>query len=507
MRAKASSVLRRLPAVLLAVIAAGGARSLPPAPRTLRVCDDVSDPAGLDPHYSFDDKSADILDQIYEGLVRIDANGKVAPALAAGWRRVDDRSVRFFLRAGVRFQDGEPFDAAAAAASLRREFAAPAPPAALFSDVVEARAEGRYVLLVRTRGPDDLLLRRLAQFAPIVPPSLSRRSGPLPPDAAPVGTGPYEFVRWIRGREIVLAANPGYWRGRAPYDRVVFRFIRAGNQVPALIRGDLDLLTDVPAPLIRSVARAPGLRVLKVRSLLTDAFWFTSLRGPLEDVRVRRALNYAVDKSRLIREASGGDGVPIATLSMPGEFGHDARLAPYPYDPARARRLLRDAGYARGFTLRLLAVAQSARDAREIQADLRRVGVRLETTVVPISEGYQIAAEGALRRYDINANVAPDPIGHMGFLASVCFSSASALSAGGLPGFDARYRRMEEARGAASERRRAERLDDWIYRQAPAIFTYQRVRAYGLRRGVAFAPRRDGMLVLAARRPDAGGAR
>ncbi len=475
---------------------AGLAQSPSASGHTLRLCDDIAGPAGLDPHFSFDNKTDNILNQIYEGLVRIDAEGRIVPALAARWETVDDRSIRFFLRKEIVFHNGEAFDSRAVTGSLKRQLSGASPLTGQIAGIEEVRAESGDKVLIRTRQPDALLLRRLARFARIVPPSMSRNIEPFSPEAAPIGTGPFRFVSWEKGKRLVLAANPQSWRGKPFFDRVVFEFIPEDKQIESLLQGDVDVLTEVPGTRTLFVAQVQGLRIIKAKTLSTHAFWFTSLKGPLADVRVRQALNLAIDKNELIRYAAMGNGTAMATLSMAGEVGHNPRLTSYPYDLKKARRLLKDAGYEKGFKLRLLAVQQSERDAKIIKSQLHQIGVEAELPVVSIADGFRIISEGKLRGYDIHANLAPDPIGHMGFLAGVCFSSSSPMSAGGVPGFDERYQRLMQTHAESEHEKMAEDLDQWIYEQALGIFTYQRVQTYGVRSRIHLESQLTGMLDL-----------
>lgn len=462
-----------------ALLAAALAAAAPPA--AFVICDDVFEPASLDPERAFDNKSDGILNQVYEGLARIDSSGALAPALAQSWERVDPLTLRFELRA-ARFHDGAPVTAQDARDSLLRQLDSGSPASMQIASIAEVVAESSSTLVVRSRQPDGLLLRRLAAFARVA--------------KAGAGTGPYRLGAREPGKWLELERFDGYW-GQAPArERVRFVFLPEEEQLAALEAGKVDLLTDLPGTMTRRVAERPDLELRKAATLAMHAFWFTSFKGALSDRRVRRALNHALDRAELIRYAARGNGRPLATFSMPGEAGHDPALLPYAHDEKKARALLKEAGLAKGLSLRGLVISQSEREARVIAAQLKKVGVTLELEVVPIAEAFRIVGAGKNRDYDFFANLAPDPVAHASFLAGVCLHSASPMSAGGYPGFDERYGAILGAPDAEAQEKAARALDSFIHEEALGLFTYQRIKTFAARAGAGVTPPLSGMLDL-----------
>lgn len=460
------------------------------AQNSMTLCDDVRDPATLDPYRSFDNKSDDILFQVYEGLVRFDRDGKIEPALATGCSQSDPLTLRCELRKGVRFHNGDPLDAEAVRWSILRaidpkEGNPAAPQLASISDV---KAVDPSTVEIRTRQPDGLLLRRLASFVRIASPRYFAQVGAAKFAEFPVGTGPFRFVSWDKSRSIRLAANGSYWeKGYPRMQSVTFVFLPEDKQRELLFSGKVDLLTEIPATKTIEVAKNEQTKILKRLVLTTPVFWFTSFAGPLADKRVRQALNMAVNKERLIRYAVLGNGKPVATFSLEGETGHNESLVPYPYSPQRARKLLAEAGYLKGFKISIMSAPQAARDSNIVRSEWQKIGVEATVVVLSLQEmmGQLIAArDGKPFDYGVAANLAPNPTAHMCFLPGVCFYSRSFASLLKSPEFDRMYEALVGTVDPAKQLELAQKLDAWIYEEALGVFSYQKIRTYALNKNL-----------------------
>lgn len=478
--------------VLAASLLAPAAAAAPAG--TLVVCDDVTDPMTLDPHREFSEKNHTLLQQVFEGLVRFGPDGAIEPALATSWSRVDERTVRFSLRRGVVFHNGEPFDAESVRFSIER-YLDPAtgfPALGFISTIERAAVVDPWTVDIVTRRPDGLLLNRLAGFVVFVAPARYRHGAPEELASRPVGTGPFRFREWRRGEAIELEANDRYWAPGAPkLARLVFRFIPAGAQVDELMAGRVDLLTSLPGTRTLEVQRNPGTKVIKRPTFYTVAANFNVSRAPLSSAAVREAVNLAVDRRALIRYDIFGNGVPVATLSLPGEEGHDASLKPYPYDPERARVLLRAAGHGQGLVLKALLKKNAERTGRMLAKQLAEVGIRLEFTVFQDNDMFEYFREKD--RWDMAVYDCPDPMHHAFFIRSIFLAGGSPFSLSSVPGIDERLERLVGAVDAGERRRVSEDLDRLIRENHLALPTYQRNRTYGLRSRVTFEPYVSGM--------------
>lgn len=301
---------------------------------------------------------------IYDGLTAIDDDDQLGPGLATEWTLVEPTVWRFKLREGVRYSNDRPFDAEAAAevfAFLRSDQGKRTLIGSEARGIVEARAIGPLELEIRTERPDPVLPRRLAAIMMIEPQAVAD----MGMDAyaqKPVGTGAFVMTGWDqRTRRLTLARNPKSWRSSTIDGVVFYELPSAAGRTQALLSGDVDLsLVDLEET---ERLERNGFHVLYTPAMQVKAYSFRNVGGdpasPLRDVRVRQALNYAVDKeaiASLLPENAKPSGQPAAK----GVFGYDPTIPPYPYDPAKARRLLAEAGYLNGFNLTMEVLTDAA---------------------------------------------------------------------------------------------------------------------------------------------------
>lgn len=474
------------------LLAAGPSLAGGPA-GSLVVCDDVRDPATLDPHKQFTEKNHALLQQVFEGLVRFGPDGAIEPALARRWERLDPLRMRFHLRRGVEFHDGEPFDAEAVRLSIERYLdPATASPAAGFLDPLSHAVvvDTGTVDLVTSR-PDGLLLNRLAGFVLIVGARALRERGPDALAERPIGTGAFRFERWDKGRAVVLTANDRYWDpGRPKLRRLEFRFLPEARQLGALLSGEVDLLPNLPGSRSVTVRRNPRLKLVKKATSNMIVGSFRAAEGPLADARVRRALNLGIDKADLIRYGVLGNGRPLASLIFPSEPGYDPALVSYPYDPARAKRLLAEAGHPRGFTLKTLLKATASRPGKIIAAQLARIGVRLELHELPDAVLFDRVRQ---KSFDMAIVDISDPMLHPFFIQAILMYSKSPYALSRDPEYDARLERMSATLDPAEQAEAMRALGKHLHDQALALFVYQTIRVHAMARDVRFEPYRSGM--------------
>lgn len=327
---------------------------------------------------------------VFDALTRIDGDGRLHPVLATAWRGSDDaRTWTFTLRRGVTFSNGRPFDADAVVAALAYLTGDPLPSdlnAIEFANVAGFRALGPHTVEIVSRAPAPLL-PRVASVLYAVEPETWRALGPVDFSYRPVGTGPFQVVRWGTA-EVKMAANRASWRPPRVDALTVLFQQDATARLQGLLSGQIDIVLGV-SPEDRAVLEAAGasVHVVVIPAVVALMLNATKPGSPFADARVRRAVNFAVDKERLVRVFYGGAVAPSGQPAARAALGHDPAIAAYPYDPARARALLREAGYGGGFTFTLEAVVGSTGSDgavyQQVAADLAQVGIVMN--IVPIS--------------------------------------------------------------------------------------------------------------------------
>ena len=463
-------------------------------PKRVVVCDYDRDPGGLDPFFELSEKKHTLIQQIFEGLVRYDADGEVVPALATSWEQTDPLHLRFHLREGVEFQNGEPFDAASVKYTLDR-FIDPSvgsPTGGLLSSIEKVVIVSSSVVDVVTRFPDAVLLRRLAGLVTFVPPAYYQQAGSEAFGKKPVGTGAFELESWEPGRRMVLRANKRYWaRGLPRIDQLVFRFITSPEeQVSELLKGKVDIVTELPGTATLKVKGNPSTTVIKKESLYTVGGHFNTQKPPFSDLRVRQAVNYAINKPELIRYDLLGNGEPAATMSAPGEVGYNTELQPYPYDPAKARALLKAAGVKLPLTVKTFIVPFVERAAKIVKKQLAEVGIVLDLHVRPEAEAVQALKN---EEWGLSFTTLPCPLVHVAFAQALLFYSRSPYSLNKDPLFDKQFEEASGATDPADSVKKFQALDKFVHDEALGLFLYRRTKTYGVSRKVKFTPYITGM--------------
>lgn len=377
-------------ALLAVLLAAATATAQTPEPRyggTLRVAI-TAEPPGLDPTISTSQEIARIVyANVHQGLVRIDREGRIVPALAESWTVSPDGTVyTFHLRPGVRFHDGSALDAADVLEMLER---ATDPHSGhthpeYYRDITHFDAPDPLTVRIELARPNAEFLYNLAR-----PDSVIFPEGTAAGQAAnPVGAGPFRVVSWQRGNRVNLARFDGYYEPALPYlDGVEFRFMPDPNgQLAALLAGDIDVIGYGLTPENGLVIQTqPGFKLLEGSSTSEVILAMNQSREPFSDRRVRQAITHAIDRRTVIEAAMFGFGTPIGSHMTPAEPYYLDLADHTPYDPARARELLAEAGYPDGFTatLALPQPYEYARRAGEVVADqLRQVGIELQLEIV-----------------------------------------------------------------------------------------------------------------------------
>src|SRR5881398_2309927 len=334
-----------------------------------------------------------MLEHIYDRLLDRDPKTfKPRPMLAESWRIVTDTTWEFKLRKGVKFHNGEPFTAHAVKATIdyaldpanKSHFTA----AAYWGLVKEVQVVDDFAVRFLTKQPwPNLIDSASLTNSLIMPAKALRELGPAKLAEKPIGTGPFKFVEWKRDERLVLEKNPDYWQGPADVSRVTFRFIpEFSARMAALLSGEIDIMKDVPPHAVEAVERSGRAKVRATVSSRINYLALVNLKpGPMQDVRVRRAMNHAVDVDELIRAVLKGRATRMCGPLAPANVDY-APVDCYKHDPARAQALFKEAGVDPA-KLQLTLDTPSGRYPLDkdvslaIAAQLQRIGIKVNVVV------------------------------------------------------------------------------------------------------------------------------
>ncbi len=378
-----------------------------------------SSPSAMDPHFHNLAANLSVAQNVFDTLVRMDADSRLQPGLAESWKLVDDHTWEFHLRPDARFHDGSPLTAQDVIWSLDRPATLVNSPAgfAIYTRGITGKsAPDAHTLRLATNGPYPLLLSDLSTIFIV---SRHATEGLATEDFARgqgmVGTGPYRFVSFARDDRVELARDPQSFRGLADWEHVTIRFMpNNATRMAALLSGDIDAMEGVPTSDLVAVKANPRLVFAQKVSGRLVYFYVDSgradtplvaakdggrlARNPLADLRVRRALSLAINRPALAERVMAGLGYSTANLVPETLFGYDPTLQPPGFDPDGARRLLAEAGYPDGFALTISGPNDRlVNDAQIVQAVaqmLSRVGIAARVETLPMAAYAPRGAKG-----------------------------------------------------------------------------------------------------------------
>ena len=304
-----------------------------------------ADPGHMDPRVEAGGIGWSIFEHIFDGFVFRDERTNPIPWLVERWEQVSPTTLRWHLRQGVKFHNGEEFTAESVQASFE-QYSAPtsrSPWRNRLAVVQDFKAADPHTIDLITERPNRPLLRNSTSAMALSPRALRELGEKFATN--PVGTGQMRFVEYQPGQHVVMEVNPQYWGQPSHFRQMRFRFIpENGTRIAALEAGEVMMINNVPPDQIARLKGNPNLQVLAAP---TNRVIFVTLRTdrkPFNDKRVRQAMNYAIDKEAITKDLLGGMG-PIARAPLPeAVFGFHPQLPPYTYNPERAMQLLAEAG-------------------------------------------------------------------------------------------------------------------------------------------------------------------
>jgi peptide/nickel transport system substrate-binding protein len=367
----------------------------------------------LDPHSQNHATTHSILQHTYEGLTRYTKTFGVEPCLAVSWKQISDTQWRFNLRKGVKFHDGSPFTADDVVFSFGRIKQPQGTNQVYVSGINEVKKIDDHTVEFILAGPTPILLRNIVDFRIMSKAWAEKNRSQNVQDYAKKeeifasrntnGTGPYLIKSWEPDKQIVFAVNKAWWdKLEGNVTDVVYSPIKSdATRVSALLSGDVDLVTDLPVQDVDRLRKDPKLKVLdggENRTIFigmdqhSDELKYSSVKGknPFKDLRVRQALNMAVDRGAIQRVTMRGLSIPAGIIVAPGVHGHSKEIdVVTKYDPAGAKKLLAEAGYPEGFEFTLdCPNNRYVNDEKICQALVgmwAKAGVRTKLNAVPFA--------------------------------------------------------------------------------------------------------------------------
>ncbi len=328
------------------------------------------DPDTLDPVATTTTTVGNMIDYVVETLVRIDKEGNLQPMLAESWEVSDDGlTVTFHLRKGVKFHDGTPFNAEAVKFNIDRMLDPDVrvPIRAPYTPIESVEVVDEYTVKLNLKEPSAPLVNAFSWTTAgiISPASIDKYGNSYKSVVHPVGTGPYVFKERVKGEHITVEKFADYWGEKPYYDVVEFRIVpEAATRESLLLAGQVDLIILPPASDIPALQQNPDVEVLLAPSDRTIFIAINNLDPVLKDKRVRQALNYAVDKKAIIEKVLFGAADPMDAPMASSLFGY-CKVGEYPYDPDKAKALLKEAGHEK---LELNFIAPTGRYVQDFQA-------------------------------------------------------------------------------------------------------------------------------------------
>jgi peptide/nickel transport system substrate-binding protein len=421
-----------------------------------------------------------VLYNIQECLVRVDRHGKLVPWLAERWHTTDNRNYTFFLKRGVRFHNGRELRAADVKyvfdRAMNPETKHPYP--GYYAAIGDIIVRDDYTITFALKSLNANFLLNLARQGSVIYP----REAVDTLKSEPIGTGPFRFAEWVRGDRIVLARNAEYHaKGLPKLDKLVFRFIPDPNATLAALKaGDVDAsLFGLGPEHVQELQKDPRFQVIVGDTTNDVILAMNNTRKPYADVRVRRAITHAINKADVLKGAMFGMGRILGSNVDPLNPYFVDHAGAMPYDPAKAKRLLAEAGYPNGFETVLKVSPQynyTVRSGEIIVDQLQKVGVRVR--LEQIEWGQWIARVWREADYELTI------IGHAEAWDISNYANPKYYYRYDNPKFQELFQKSEVTLEDRARRELYETLQRMLVEDAPAVWLFMHPRLLVAKKGL-----------------------
>jgi peptide/nickel transport system substrate-binding protein len=460
-----------------------------------------------------------------EGLVTLDKDNNWMPCLAANCRWIDGRTIEFKLRRGVTFHNGEKFDAEAVRINWEAYKSMERPSPLQFvnlPDDTELKVIDEYNVQLAFPEADGLAFVKISRFYQFAPTFLAKHKfdemnwGYLT-EPGPWGTGPFKFMEgsftFGKGSDrIVLEAYENYWDPQYPrVQRVIFDNSLIGDREEAMRlcreeEGAVDIVSFIRPLDTLKVAESPFAKVIKSRDVTSFVGSFNQRKkgSKWRDIRLRKAINYAINREELWKYAARGNAYDLGAFIPTGGYGHNPNLTLYNYDTEKARSLLSEAGYPNGFEVKIITPEAWKLEAQIISKMLERVGLKVNLNVLTMPEWYRKYCIPLLdkppeeQEWDLMLYTWQDYFGN---------TAATHLNFGYIERSDFRwieydqvyetmYDEMARTVSPEAQEEKVRQLMQYVYESAYSVFIYSPLNMYAVNKEVNFVPQKYGWLRL-----------
>ncbi|MDZ7759569.1 MAG: ABC transporter substrate-binding protein [Desulfovermiculus sp.] len=345
-----------------------------------------AEPLGLDLMRSSIQTTMSACYNIHETLFHPQEDASVKPALAEKWERIDALTWKIHLRKDATFHNGEPVTAEAVKFSFNRGIDPDiqSPHKGKLDAFDEVKVLDRHTFTIKTKSSYAPGLYILGYYLPIVPPGYINEVGNTKYNTDPVGAGPYQLKKWVRGQKIIFERYENYYGPKPYYKTVVFKGVpEEASRIAALMTGEADIISGISFHQREKIQVAENAYLTSQMGVM-PYLGINTYEKPFNDVRVRQALNYSINRELINKGLFQGKAIICNGPISPRTFGSNPHLTPYPYDPEKSQKLLADAGYPNGIQARLAypTYMSQIQEQAEVIANSLAVG-GIEVTLEP----------------------------------------------------------------------------------------------------------------------------
>ncbi len=499
--AAAASAAASKPAAA-ASAAAGASASAKPAAGAPLTVGFAGDMESGDPFLNYSIHGKSVALHVFDNLVEVAPDGKLVPGLAESWKVVDPKTITLTLRKGVKFHNGDEFNAEAAKFSIDRmkDPATKSGVASKYASIENVQVVDASTIQLNLNKPDSTILFALAAQLGMQPPNYVKQVGPEGFAAKPVGTGPYKFVEWVRGDHVTLEANPNYWngspKGKPTIQRLTIRPIPDESaRVAALKSGQVQLIDHVSGDIAATLA-SNDIAVVSKETTQLPQVHIDAKNGPTKELKVRQALNHAVDVESIIKDILKAQAKRLNTSLSPSTIGYDPSLPAYTYDPNKAKQLLGEAGFGSGFQTKIdYPTVETKQVVEAIQAYLGAVGVKADVNPMEIgayNNNWRAAKDKMAPLAFVTYGAEIDP-GNMGLF----LTCNGLLSRYCNPQVDELWQKQLATYDEAERTAQMKQIGKLLHDDPGFIFMYPAIENYAMSKKVSgFQPSVDGRIRL-----------